>query len=201
MNIKRLYIFSLFVSLAFVLLFTSCEKKRISYTDMIKRENKEVSEFMSKNSMRVVEEFPEGLVTPENVFVKVLEGVYIRVINPGSSVRPTSGKTRISARFLVKSISNRRNFEADIISPQSGGTHPLRFIYQENRELLTPDPQASENEATNNRFLCGAMLQCLKYLGDGASIQMITTFREGPSFTAEEGIPLYFERLEYRFVK
>lgn len=201
MNIKRLSILSLFVSLAFGLLFTSCEKKRISYTDMIKRENKEVSEFMSKNNMRVVEEFPDGLATPENVFVKVLEGVYIRVINAGGSLKPTSGKTRISARFLVKSISDRRKFEVDIISPQSGGTHPLRFIYQENRELLTPDPQASENEATNNRFLCGAMLQSLKYVGDGAIIQMITTFREGPSFTAEEGFPLYFERLEYHFVK
>ncbi|WP_081963771.1 DUF4827 family protein [Porphyromonas cangingivalis] len=201
MNINRLYILTSLVTLAVALLFTSCEKKRISYTDMIKRENKEVSEFMSKNSMRVVEDFPEGLVTPENVFVKVLEGVYIRVINPGNNTKPISGKTRVSARFLVKSISDRRKFEADIISPQSGGTHPLRFIYRENREHLTPDPQASENEATNNRFLCGAMLQSLKYLGDGAVIQMITTFREGPSFAAEEGIPMYFERLQYQFIK
>lgn len=201
MNIKRLYILVFFVSLTIGFLFTSCEKKRISYTDMIKRENKEISEFMSKNNMRIVEEFPDGMITPENIFVKILEGVYVRVINAGSSVKPVSGKTRISSRFLVKSISDRRKFEVDIISSQSGGTHPLRFIYQENRELLTPDPQASENEVTNNRFLCGAMLQSLKYLGDGAVIQMITTFREGPSFTAEGGFPLYFERLEYRFIK
>lgn len=201
MSKKRLYILTLLFVSAYSVLFTSCEKKRISYTDMIKRENKEVSEFMSKNGIRTINEFPAGMITPEKVFVKVLEGVYMRVINVGENMKPISGKTRVSARFMVKSISNRQKFEVDIISPQSGGTHPMRFIYQENRELLTPDPQASENESMNNKFLCAAILHSLKDLGNGAEIQMITTFREGPSFTTEEGIPLYFERIKYQFVK
>lgn len=189
-------------ALLFGILLPSCDKKRISYTDMIKRENKEVSAFFSEKGITTINDFPQGYTTPENVFVKTLEGVYIRVIDPGNlNAKPISGKTRVSVRFMVKSISPRRAFEVDIVSPQSGGTHPMKFIYQDNRELLIADPQASENEAINNSFLCGALVYGLSFLGDGAIIQMVTTFREGPSFTTEEGIPLYFERIEYKFVK
>lgn len=168
---------------------------------MIKRENQEILSFFKEKNIKVIEDFPEGLITPENVFVKAKEGVYIRVITTGDKDKPISGKTRISSRFMARSLSDRQKFEVDIISPQSGGTHPLRFIYQENTEILTPDPQASENEKLNERILCSAMLHSLKFVGNGSAIQMVTSFREGPPFTSDQGIPVYFERIEYHFVK
>ncbi len=200
MNLKRLYIFVL-TAICVGLLVSSCEKKRISYTEMIKRENREITAFFNTREIRTQSSFPTGLVTDENVFVKILEGVYVRVIEAGSTPAAEAGKTKISARFKVKSLSTRLTLDYDIYSEVSGGTDPLRFIFQTNRDLLTTDPQASEGEQQNNKFLCAAIQETLKYVGDGAVIEMVTSFREGPSLTAEQGVPLYFERIQYRYVK
>lgn len=201
MNIKRNLLATVAFLIAFSFVAVSCKKSRISYTDMIKRENTEINDFFNQEGILVQNSFPEGLVTPEKHFVKVEEGVFVRVLDAGSTPLAVSGETKISARFKLRSLApSRYKMEYDNVSPLSGGTDPLRFIYNSKREVLTPDPQASENEVLNNRFLCAAFNILLKHVGDGAVVEMVTSFREGPSFTAEEGIALYFERIELRFV-
>lgn len=178
----------------------ACSKDRISYVEMVKRETKEINHFLQEQGITVVDKMPEGKVTNEHTFVQILEGVYLRVVKPGTT-QPISGKTVVHARFQLKVISPRDSTTYDNLSAYSGGTPPLSFVYNDAKEIITPDPKASKDEQSIFQLSCSAMQEAMKYVGDNSEVQLITTFREGPSFANRNGLPVFFERLTFRFKK
>ena len=75
----------LYISLLLLALFatTGCRNKRISYNDMIKRENKEIQAFMDKKGFKVIKDLPSDLKMAPNEFVElkneVGEGIGVSV--------------------------------------------------------------------------------------------------------------------------
>ena len=181
-----------------MLFTTGCRKDRISYVEMISREKKEIAAFMDKEGIRVRKNFPAEVVTPEKEFVEVEDGLYIRVINKGVGA-PKSGETVISSRFNFHSISNRSKIDLKLYGPTSAGTFPLPFVYNENNEVLVLSPKADPNERNNQSLLCIALVEAAKHVGDGAELQIITSFRYGPAALSREGIPLFFDIVHFEY--
>ncbi len=182
-----------------VMLFTTgCRKDRISYVEMISREKKEISTFMDKNGIRVIQNFPPEVETPEKVFVKINDGLYIRVIEKGKGA-PKAGVTIVSSRFSFRSISPRSMASVQLYGPKSGGTFPLPFVYDPKSEVPILSPKADPNEKGNESLLCMALLEAAKHVGDGAKLQIISSFRFGPAVLSREGIPLFFEMVHFEY--
>lgn len=197
---SKIALLSLCLSLI-VLILGSCQKRRISYVEMINRENGEITDFFNKQGFSQADEFPSGLVTPEKTFVKVTDGLFVRVVKAGTKA-PENGKTIVATRFNFESISPRATFSHILYGAQSGGTDPLPFVYYDTPERLELSPKASPGEVINKPLLCQALLRAVKVAGgDGAIVQIISSFRYNPSLTAQEGIPVYFSIVEFKFVK
>lgn len=188
---------------AMALGLAGCSKKRISYVDMVKREKKEINAYMDKTGITVVNEFPAVLVTPEHVYVRVpdIEDLYIRVVKKGDKSLLEDGKTIVVSRFNVESISPRVKGTWKLASPDSGGSQPLPFIYVKEYNSQYPnlhmDPSAGL-EIENKRFLCRALLEAVNIAGMNSEVEIITSFRYGPSFTTKEGIPVVFSNVTFR---
>ena len=197
-TLKALLPLLLTASLLFSL--TGCDKKRISYVEMIERENGEITDFFNKEGITEIAAFPSGLVTPEKTFVKVEDGLFIRVIKAGTR-EPENGLTFVSARFNLESISPRQAFTRTLYGPASGGSAPLPFVFYDAAERLELAPKATLDETGNQPLLCQALLKAVKLAGgDGAEVQIVTSFRYGPSMMASDGIPVYYSFVRFTFL-
>lgn len=212
-------IYAILLSLVLILSATGCKKKRISYTEMVKRETKEVQAFMDKNNFRVIKSLPADLKMASNEFVQVEEGVWINVIEPGKlDDMAKTGETPVLVRFSYKSIGNRMIGAMSTFSNIGSADStipPVSFIFQNNlnseyqQGAIPPAPNSTTGEEGMSSFACNAMMIALKYVPLGSTIQMITSFREGPSFTFQSsnsfandndaGVALYYDKL--RFVR
>lgn len=180
-----------------------CREKRISYVDMVKRETKEIQAYMDSKGITVRDDFPEGLVTPEKVFVKVpeVENLFVRVVKKGDKSRLVDGKTVVVTRFNVSSISSRKDFSWNLADANAGGTQPLPFIYVAEYNKSYPNLYLDPNavlEAENRQFLCRALLEAVNIGGMDSEMEIITSFRYGPSFTSEDGIPMSFTHVTFK---
>lgn len=166
---------------------------------MIDRENKEIKTFMDKEGIHTINEFPDQIVTPEKTFVEVKEGLYIRVVDAGEKAPSYDSKTIIFSRFNCKSISSRSDFNVVLYGPTSAGTSPLPFVFHRNSDILELAPQASVDEQNNKPLLCSALLESAKHVGNGGSVQIISSFRYAPTFLSTEGIPVFFDKVHFTF--
>ena len=183
-----------------LLLLSGCQDKRISYVEMIQREDGEITDFFNKQGFTQTDAFPSGLVTPDKTFVKVEDGLFIRVVKAGTKA-PVNGVTIVSTRFNFESISPRVSYRQVLYGPTSAGTAPLPFVYYDSAETLVISPKASVDEAANQPLLCQALLRAVKLAGgDGAEVQIISSFRYGPSMMTQEGIPVYFSTVHFTFI-
>ena len=196
---KSGFLLSALFFMAAALLLGSCRKNIISYVEMIDRETGEMTDFFNKEGITTTDAFPSGLATPEGTFVKVEEGLFVRVIKAGTKA-PVNGQTVVNARFNLESISPRADFNYILYGPQSGGTDVLPFVYYDTPDRLELSPKASPSEAQNQQFLCQALLKTVKLAGgDGAEVQIVSSFRYGPAMLSRDGIPSYFSIVRFWF--
>lgn len=224
----KVNIISIALLFAFALSMTACKNKRISYTDMIKRENKEIKAFMDKQGFKVVDgPLPIDQKMPADHFVELTNevgeglGVWVNIVESGKSTEmAVSGKTHILARFSYTAIGERMKGEMSKFSnigPTESHRPGATFIFQDNlnldynRNAIQPAPNSTTGEEQMLPFVCNAMMLALKYVPVGSTIKMITSFREGPSFTFQSsssfandndtGVALYYDQLHFMYKK
>lgn len=189
--------------LLFALVSTGCQKKRISYTDMIKRENKEIKEFMDKQGFVQLKSFPNRELA-SNEFVEITDGVWLNIIDKGGE-KAVHAVTPMSVRFSFTSIGDR--LEDRMVysnyGSKSAGESPLTFVYRNDLDSdynikIDPAPNSTAGEIKMSQFACNALMLPLEHVGIGGKVRLITSFREGPGFTSKEGIALYYEMIEYQ---
>lgn len=191
------------IVLAGLILLTGCDKKSISYVDMIKREDKEIKHFADSLGIDFIKDMPSGLITPERTFVKIDEGLYIRVIEKGAEV--VGDHRVISARMQLEGIGPRSGGNAlELMSnggPYSGGTGALTFVYTPAGETVVPDPNQDAQEAANNTLQCEALLEGVRTAGVPSRVQIISSFRHGPIDFSKDGFAIYFKEVTYKYKK
>lgn len=183
-----------FLALLLLTSLVGCQKKRISYTDMIKREQKEITAFMDKNGFTILKGMPNRTLEPHE-FAEIKDGLYINIIEKGEII--TENQVNVLTRFKATSIGEREKIEYNSIGPKSGGSYPLPFTYVKGSDSPMSTSNASVNETNLSNFLCTAMMDAINLVGINGKVRMIVSFRHGPSFTTKEGVALYFEDMTF----
>lgn len=78
--------FTYLISLFFIvtLILTSCDDKK-TYAELLKDERVTIADFIKRNNIQVVSEFPTANAWGENIYVKTTSGLYYRLINEGEN--------------------------------------------------------------------------------------------------------------------
>lgn len=191
---KKINIVWIAISILTLISLYGCEKKRISYTDMIKREDKEVSVFMDKQGFTVLNNMPNRALA-SNEFVKIKDGLYLNVIKKGEIIE--ENKVNVLTRFSAVSIGDRVKLNFNSADQTNQNPYPLPFIYMKGSDKPILDPQAPVLEQQYSNYLCSAMIDAIEYVGIGGKVKMIVSFRNGPTFATKDGIAIYFDNMTF----
>lgn len=199
--------FNILMIVCAALLALSCSKTK-SYTDMLKDQKKAIDRLKDKEGFVFLKDFPRDSIFKENEFVELENGVYLNIIDKGTSERAVAGRTKILYRCTMYYPMNTAYIDArdsysrpitpygyylvsdsSYISsnygPHSNGTSPYSFTY---------------GDYTSSNVGEGLMTP-LQYVGDRAKIKLIVPFKRGLPADNSNGEPAYYEILEYKFEK
>lgn len=191
---KKGFYFLMFLCAALVVV--SCDKTK-SYTDMLKAERKAIDRLISDSSFVILKEFPRDSVFAYNEFVKLDNGIYLNIINPGNDERAVIYSTNISTRFDARLFMGSDTASIELLGPHSNGTWPVEFKYGYYDSPLDPDRYYYANQ-----FLSPGLAEGLQYVGDGGMVRLIVPFKQmgNYGYFQSSGIPVFFERVRYTFM-
>lgn len=199
--------FNILMIVCAALLALSCSKTK-SYTDMLKDQKKAIDRLKDKEGFVFLKDFPKDSIFKENEFVELENGVYLNIIDKGTSERAVYG-TKILYRCTMYYPMNTAyigykdtstgwpvtpyglNLTSDNKSlssnygPHSNGTSPYPFTYGD----------------YTSWYVSEGLMTPLLYVGDRAKVKLIVPFKRGLSADNNNGEPAYYEILEYKFEK
>lgn len=193
--------FNILMIVCAALLALSCSKTK-SYTDMLKDQKKAIDRLKDKESFVFLKKFPKDSVFKENEFVELENGVYLNIIDKGTSERAVAGQTKILYRctmyypmdtayirytdsygYPLSIYYTTTSYVFSNYGPHSNGTSPFSFTY---------------GDYTSGAAGEGLMTP-LEFVGDRAKVKLIVPFKRGLSTDNSNGEPAYYEILEYKF--
>lgn len=162
-----------------VLSFMACDNTE-TYADQLAIEKATIKEFMKDSGYTVTSVYPDTIPFPEGVFFKNEEGLYIHVIDTGSSV-PLSipRNTLYLIRFMELNL-----MEKTVIHNMYGATNNPKEIFYNNIQI------------TVSHGDCKAWHQALRYVGDGGHVYLIVPTSLGMpvySSTTRSLTPCFYE--------
>lgn len=177
------------ISVCWIAFLLSCGNDEVTYADKVKDEQVLIDRFIERQGFVVLKEYPKGGVFGDKEFVRLENGVYLHVIDPGNSEPPTV-ETSISSLakgqlFYYGKMEAFNGYESD----DERWEWPLVFSY--------PDSQAGHDDYS---FLGEGYMSALKYVGDGGSVSMIVPFSVGSIYQNQIFSPIYFEKVTYTFI-
>ena len=182
--------FNILLILCVVLGAISCSKTK-SYTDMLKDEKKAIERLIDENDFKILKDFPKDSVFKENEFVLLDNGVYMNIIDKGTSERAVLNKTKMLYRCKLHYFIEVDTLVYENYGPHSNGTSPLPFTYGE---------YSSNNPYDFSYNWVSEGLQVpLQYVGDRALVKLIVPFKRGTYYDQGKGLPVYYEIIEYIF--
>lgn len=183
---------------------------------------------MNQKGFKIIDQLPTDFIMQPNQFYEIKNeanvglGVYINVLTPGSDLKDMaiSNETSVSTRFSYQVIGNRMTsgpVKFSNIGPSDSDSPAATFVYQGNVNTdmqqgnFPAAPNSTSGEEAMSKYVCNAMMMALRHVPMGSTIQMITSFREGPAFTFqnsssfanenEVGVALYFDKLVFSHKK
>lgn len=191
---KSRCLFLFFIPL--ITLLSSCSQDTYSYTDGMNDERVAIESFIKQSGFIVLDEYPENGIFKENEFVRLDNGVYLHVSDPGDGIPPAYGSTVSSVakgRVLYRGVlgypaelGDTSQFDG-FLSDDSTVKWPLVFEYKENMSY-------SEDYV----FLGEGYVSALKYVGNGSSVSLIVPFVVGSQVQKSHLVPIYFEKVEFK---
>lgn len=172
---------------------SSCDKDRISYPKMKKEQKKAIEKFISSEGIEVLHKYPANGVFGKKQFYLTEEGVYIHVVDSGNGQRAQFRKTEVLMRFSGKTISKNFSTSFDFFENESV---PFEFTYGRADMVL------HEHKATRDAYhfyFSTSLETALRYVGDRSTVRMIIPFEVGSEDQLNRGIPLYYEKVTFRF--
>ncbi len=192
----RKIIGAIFAFISFAIIFSACGGE--TYADKLKKESKAINRFIDKNGIEVLKTYPDKHQFAENQYYEDPKtGIYIHVIDSGNSEKPSkSKKTNVYLRYV--NIFDMLNDTDTLAKSNQQGVY-MYFQYG------LPNTYMSNSTATVYAqqmyyFLSQACVIPLDYgLGNNAEVSLIVPFANGSTYQQKYYIPMYYERLMYRF--
>lgn len=182
--------------LTLVILFPSCDNTE-SYADKVKKERKNIKNFIAQNNIDVIYEYPEGGKFKDNEFFYT-SGIYMQVVDPGNEnikVRdPNEFYTVVNVRFketrILPDTITYNNLD-------NGSYLPIEFKYGNVNTYL--------NSSKSNRdayiFLSPALATPLKYVGDEGIVKLLIPFSQGSHYQQYENYgATYMGYVKYKII-
>lgn len=171
----------------------SCDKTK-SYTDMLNAERKAIDRLIDENNFEILSGFPKDSIFKPKQYVKLDNGVYLNIINKGTSDRAVLYSTEITARFKVRLFMGGEGDTTTIdnLGPHSNGTYPVEFKYGYGTGL---------NEYYLNAFICAGLSSALEYVGDSSRVSLIVPFKQMSSDFQTQGTPGFYQEVKFIFKK
>lgn len=169
----------------------SCSKTK-SYTDMLKDEKKAINRLIDENGFEILDDFPQDSIFTDKQFVLLDNGVYLNIIDKGSSQRAVQYRTKILYRCKVSypmdsTYLYSTPYSIENYGPHSNGTDPWSFLYGTYASQADP------------YYVSEGLQIPLQYVGDRAKVKLIVPFKRGTYQDQSKGEPAYYEILEYIF--
>jgi len=167
-----------------VLSFTACDNSE-TYAEQLAMEKASIKKIMKDSDYRVTSTYPDTIPFPKGLFYKTAEGLYIHVIDTGTSVRSNIPKnTPYEIRF--REININTGVVSQNMYDATGNAY----------EIFYNNIQTSLSYGD-----CKAWHQPLKYVGDGGHVYIIVPTALGMpeySSTTTTLIPCFYE-LRYTY--
>lgn len=133
--------FNILLILCTALVAISCSKTK-SYTDMLKDEKEAIERLIDANDFEILDDFPKDSIFKENQFVKLENGVYLNIIDKGSSERAVQYKTKMLYRCKLHYI-----LEVDTLVYENYGFYAVKGgkAYLDGNEIHVSDVSVLDN--------------------------------------------------------
>lgn len=176
---------SIVLTLIGLLVITSSCNNSKTYADYLKEEKKAIDQFIAKNNIQILKEFPKDSVFKSNEFyIDPVSGVYFNIIELGDTARP-QWREKVYVRF-----KGLHYFKGDDTTRYSN----LQSTFPEEIEYVGP-----VNSTTKSSYANAGWAVPLSYVGHTGKVKMIVPFDYGSSYDQSVSEPTYYEQVEYRF--
>lgn len=154
----------LFGSCLLLLSIVGCDDT-LTYADQLALEKAAIKEFMKDSSFTVTTTYPDTVPFPKGVFYRNEDGLYIHVLDSGSSVPSYIPKnTPYQIRYMELNLNDKT-----VKQNMYGATYnPSEIFYNNIQTSLSYGD-------------CKAWHQALKYVGDGGHVYLIVPTSLGMS--------------------
>jgi hypothetical protein len=172
---------------ALAITFTACEGSR-SYTKMVNAQEKAIKSFLNDSGFVTLQDYPADGVFKPNEFYVTEDGIYINVVDSGNGNRAVSNVTTVLARVKVKGLLYV-SYADDTTEYNNlqNGTDAMAYLY------------GSDAQTGTDSFYSPALFSALEYVGDSSEVRLLIPFGENPSYYSNQGIPLFYSKVLYRF--
>jgi len=189
-------VFNVLMILCAGLFVLACSNKAKSYTDMLKAEKKAINKLIGDEDFEIIKRYPENGVFGDKQFFKLDNGVYLNVIDSGNGTRAVAGKTRVFCRFTA----NRIMLDSVILSNYNeAGTYPVVFKYNGAYSSIEAGSSISLYQEYLEGLFSEGLLTGLQYVGDQGKVKLIVPFKVGSTTDMQNGWPVYFEIVQFKF--
>lgn len=175
------YLFSLVI--IFIITMASCNDSK-TYAELLKEEKVTIANYLKRNKIKVVSDFPTGNSWPDSIYVKTSSGLYFHLINGGDdSAGADTLKTNdlVAVRYLQYTLTEKTDtlFSWNTID----SPYPTTFNFQ------------------NYSQACKAWHEALSYMKKNeAEAQIIVTSKLGFETYMKDVTPMGY-KLKIQFQK
>jgi len=174
------FLFALFAILT--VSFLSCSSSA-TYAELLSNEKSSIQTFMQIRGYTVTENIPTQVPWPDSVFYKTESGMYIHVIDTGTTVAKTLPDYKsILVRYVEYDMNDSLGF-VNMYSPSD----PIEILY-------------NKVSTSSNAIDCKAWHEALDYVGDYGHVYIIAPAEIGWK-AYSNAVTAHFYELRYTFAK
>lgn len=187
----------IFAICSLVIIFSSCDDTE-SYADKLKKEKRNIRDFIAQNDIEVIDTYPENNKFEDNqFFYDNTEGIYIQVVDTGNGLRAknTGALSKVSVRF---SGARFLPDTTEYTNMGNAGAYSLVFLYGQPNTYMG----STSSSLDEYRFLSPALVAPLKYVGEEGVVRLIIPFSAGSylqQYTSYE--PVYINVVKYTSIQ
>jgi len=201
-RLRSHHLLALLLLVTFALL-GSCKKSNVKPLSQLKKEQRRaIDRLIAKEKFQVISRNDELLPTPidQNVFYKLSNGLYMRVLDKGSDEKAVAEKTRVLVRMKGRMFNDSRDTVYTFNSIANPSFDELKFLYVSYYNVGTEHYRAIGSNSFSNsldQLLCEGVAFPASLLGNGARVQLIIPFELGPTASYTEGNSIFVEEARY----
>ncbi len=165
------------LSSVLILSFGACNKTK-TYAELLKEEEKAIDQFINKNGLVILSEYPKDSTFKDNEYFLTPEGLYMNVMDKGTK-KPQNGN---EICFRIRYYSSFKEDTTKYLGNMWGTGDAYTYIYG--------------NYYSTISWGQGLTIP-LSYVGEDSKVKLIVPSKLGTSTDANSVSPVYYDYIWY----